>query len=147
MSVYRIHGEAAPGAAADVGSQLAVVDIRVDGWLVTYTLAMRVEGASLSAAGGYANVELTFGSASTSTSNDIRQSIGMVQVGNNGAAAPTGTGASQVAVSGIRVKVFQGDRVYLFGAGSVASMTVAGTAYLYVDDNAAEDARSAIARR
>jgi len=71
----------------------------------------------------------------------------MVQVGNNGAAAPTGTGASQIAVSGIRVKVFQGDRVYLFGAGSVASMTVAGTAYLYVDDNAAEDSRSAIARR
>jgi len=107
---------------------------------------MRVEGASLSAAGAYANVELTFGSASTSTSNDIRQSIGMVQVGNNGAAAPTGAGAGQIAVSGIRVRVFQGDRVYLFGAGSVAAMTVAGTAYLYVEDNSDEN-RTAVARR
>lgn len=125
MSVYKLHGT---NTGADGIAQL---DIREDGWITGVVITARPSG--MDAANDYHSLEVSFSSSNSWSTNDVRASIFMAKssVGLlTSGSADVGINAS---IGGVRIRVNQGERVYLHGTTSAGGGGLA-TAYLYVED-------------
>ncbi len=126
MSVYKLYNNFA--ASADAGASL---DIMFDGEIVAIDWAVR---ADLDANGEEYCCEVSFLSSNTFASNDSRGSISIVceQVAGAEAAGFAISGINK-SVTGIRIPVSAGERIYLHSLQSTTGQ-VTPTVYLHVDD-------------
>ena len=130
MSIYKMFNSFA--ASADSGASL---DIQFDGQLVV--IDWNVNGDFDADLERY-EIEVSFLSTNTFSSNDSRGSLS--QVGARAAAAGTPASlvvdSTQKVVTGLDIPVVQGERVHLHG--SITGLgVVAATVYLHVNDRAA----------
>lgn len=123
MSIYKLYG-------TGVTDALASVDIVANGHITAYQVAMEADlDADLEAA----RVEVSFSSSSGFTTNDTKSSILTARVFMAAiTAAGTVVAGENFSLSGLKIPVSIGERLYLHGSG--ANMTA--TVYLHVDDKA-----------
>lgn len=127
MSIYQLYGTAA--AAAD---GVASVDIQFDGEIVAMILHIR---GTFDATGDACGMEVSFLSSSMMDKNDARGVIGSLSAK---AAVVTSGGLSaseNLAISGLRIPVIAGERLYVHVGEYSSAGTVAVRAQLFVLDN------------
>jgi len=133
------------GAATSAGVSVEI-DVPVDGFLTDVFLELTLITDSSPALGHRAEAELSFMATDTfGSGHDNRGLIGAVTV----AVWMLTSGAAQVARdmgwSGIKIKVFAGERIYLHVTTSNAAITADATAFLVFDGK--DMPRTAVRRR
>lgn len=136
MRIYKLHANVSAGT----NNSIAQLDIVEDGKLQAISWA----GAphDLDAAGDEYRVEVSFSSSNTLDSNDIRQAIDEIGVGQaNTTVLGGGVGDINKAISGLNINVISGERVHMH---SFASAGVSGrvSCFLYVEDGSGGKTRS-----
>ncbi|MFZ4580056.1 MAG: hypothetical protein ACOYOB_16830 [Myxococcota bacterium] len=128
MSICKLRGH-----SGTANAQLASVDIRADGTITGLLLSVKAIG--MGSIDNFAEVELSFSPGQVFDSNDIRTALASVRIANNATATyVSGVGADSVALSGLKIPVAQGERVYMYGTFNGSVSDVQGTAYLYIED-------------
>lgn len=136
MRIYKLHANVSAGT----NNSIAQLDIVEDGKIRAISWA----GApiNLDAAQDEFRVEVSFSSSNTLDSNDIRQAIDEVGVGQPSTTALLGgVGNINKAFSGLNINVIAGERIHMH---SFASTGVAGrvSCFIYVDDGSGGRTRS-----
>jgi hypothetical protein len=132
MSLYRLYG--APTVSAD---SIASLDVREKGIIESIAFSGHVN-APASMAG---EVELSFGSTGTFTTNDTTQTLGTAAVSTAGA----GLAAFSHVITGLAIPIEPGERVYLHWLASAAPTASKMYCHIYVADSLT--ARQGRARR
>ncbi len=125
MSVYKLYSAGAGGTE----NNAAALDVQFDGNITG--LAMTSYG-DFDAADESLSVEISFLSTGTFTSNDARGSL-LMNTNKLGVLTSGSMGPMQMAVSGLKIPVNQGERIHLH-ISSTAGVVSQNQAYIYVDD-------------
>ena len=136
MRIYKLHANVTAGT----NNSIAQLDIVEDGKIQAVSWA----GApiALDTANDEFRVEVSFSSSNTLDSNDIRQAIDEIGVGQASTSALLGgVGNINKALSGLNINVIAGERVHMH---SFASTGVGGrvSCFLYVEDGSGGKTRS-----
>ncbi len=133
MSVYKLFGSGTGGTENSVSS----LDIQFDGTIVALHASL---AADLDTDLESCNVEASFLSTNTISSNDARGSLIMVLATNSQAAAGTAVVAVNSGIGGLSILVTAGERVHLHFNAS-AGVTSNSHIYLYVNDGQPPEVR------
>lgn len=136
MSVYKLT------AANDGTDGMASLDVIADGEITGMLVTAQPTG--MDALGDYNRAEVSFSSSSSFTTNDVRASLIMAGVSQNFLTSGGGSPGYNSSVSGLTIKVNQGERIFLHGNISTGGGGQV-TAYLYVNDG--QESRPARRRR
>lgn len=124
--IYKLYG--AINADADA---IASIDIQNDGFINAMLIAMTAAG--MDALSDQLRVEISFLSSNTLENNDSRGSLITMAISQNFLTTGGGTSGGNNSVSGLRIQVSQGERIFMHGKISTG-VSGKATAYLYVDD-------------
>ncbi len=126
MSVYKLFG-ALTGSGQNA---IASLDVQFDGII---TAMMMAADPDFDAADETFAAEISFLSTRTLDSNDSRGSLMVIRGRATLITAEPGVSAINVSVSGMRIPVTAGERIYMHG-NSGAGVGASTTAFLYVED-------------
>ena len=131
--VYKLYSDTAQDAAA-------MIDIAEDANITAIVVAF---SADLDADGELAQMEVSFSSSSGFTDNDSRASLVGARLFNSLLTSGAINASSNFSVTGIKIPVGAGERIYLHGTSTPGTMNA--NVWLYTDDRS--QARPAVRRR
>lgn len=136
MRIYKLHADVATGS----NDSIAQLDIVEDGKI--HAISWAAAPINLDEAADEYRVEVSFSSANTLDSNDIRQVIDEIGASQpNTTALGGGGGGINKSISGLNINVIAGERIHMH---SFASTGVTGrvSCFLYIEDGSGGKTRS-----
>lgn len=127
MGLYKLYGTGVTDAVASL-------DIVANGNIVAIAVAHE---ADLPADNNTSRMEVSFSSTSGFTSNDTKSSIITSRLFASLVTSGLATTGANFGVSGLKIPVTLGERIYLHGSGT----TMTATVYIYTDDRSAAGRR------
>jgi len=139
--IYKMYGAVPIAATTD---SIASLDIQVDGEIVG--VHMNITAAGMDALNDSMQVELSFMSSNTFTTNDVRGSIFMHSVTQQFLTSGGGGGSDSAALAGLMIHVEAGERIHFHGKTN-AGVSGEANIYIYVLDATATQQRPRTRRR
>ncbi len=130
MSIYKLYGAGTGGTE----NSIANLDVQFDGTIVAFHVTAM---GDLDADAENFNIEVSFLSTNTISSNDARGSIVVL---NAQTSNTVNTVSQQSSVSGVSIPVIAGERIHLH-ISATAGVTTAVHCYLYVTDGQPPEVR------
>jgi len=146
VSIIKLYSAGAAGVWAPVSA-----DVPLDGFITTVALGVVIGTNPAFVDGETAIAEMSFASTPQFAANDVRNSLCQAAATIiGGGAALSWMGLPSVpfcVLTGLRVRIYAGEKLWLHGSMSAGLGTASATAYAYIEDSEDRAGRARVRSR